>query len=142
MTTHDQTHTHSHKGKEVIVPGCEGQAGALWLYTGVWRSSNCALVCGERNKEEGRKWRRRPENSKVGGDDQKEGTRNCIMNKIKGVFATKAVAAPPQGSAAHCVNGLLGVPTNPGILTQDGLHRMLFVWRWSRARVWAEICSL
>lgn len=112
-------------------------------------------------EEAGKQERRRRRGERVGQV-------KCVVNEMKGAFLTKAVVAnahplcstspspnpqsPPQGTKSCPRSGrLFTVPTNPRILNTDSRtspHRTLFVWGWSRSRLWAEaiffffFCSL
>lgn len=84
------------------------------------------------------------DNREVGGDDKKQGTRYYRMNKKKRERSqgnTTKEEAPPRVLSPD-LNSLSSMPTNARILTQEVLHRLPFVYRWSHARVWVEIQSL
>lgn len=83
---------------------------------------------------------RRLGNRKVGGDDKKQGTRYYTKNKRKGAFRRendKRRRQPPRVILLD-LNRLLitHTHTNTRILTQEVLHRLLFVYTWCPAQVW------
>lgn len=84
---------------------------------------------------------RRLGNRKVGGDDKKRGqdtTQRTTDKEHFGGKTTKAGGNPPRVILLD-LSCLLIMHTNTRILTQEVLHRLLFVYRWSHAKAWAGL---